>query len=193
MNLLSKFPRRVQLCSRLSSMSSTYSQIPDGTTTAVRSVRWLNGNPPVPDHLDQQVALKPPAGQFVVVRAVVLFEKRNSFVDLWHPRCCRRYCRAWRESRFVLPWTLRSVSGLRIHQTAGSEPTVLDILVAHATMPDFPLFDAVFPLFQYCGIRYGLTASAADRAVLVEFRRLFAVYSIVATTPVQCAVIGAAT
>ena len=32
----------------------------------------------------------------------------------------------------------------------------------------FPLFRAVFPLYQDCGIRNRLTTSAADRAVLVE-------------------------
>ena len=36
-------------------------------------------------------------------------------------------------------------------------------------------FDAIFPLFQYDGMRCGLTARTADRAVPVEFRRCLAV------------------
>ena len=47
----------------------------------------------------------------------------------------------------------------------------------------YPPFDAVSPLFQDCGIRYRLTASAADRAVLVELRRLLAVIHTICTLP----------
>ena len=49
--------------------------------------------------------------------------------------------------------------------------------------PQVPPFDAVFPLFQDCGIRYRLTASAADRAVLVELRRFLAVIHAICTVP----------
>ena len=38
----------------------------------------------------------------------------------------------------------------------------------------YPPFDAVSPPFKHGSIRYGRTASAADRAVLVELRRLLA-------------------
>ena len=41
--------------------------------------------------------------------------------------------------------------------------------------PGVPPIDGIFPLFQYGGVRYRRTASAADRAVLVELRRSLAV------------------
>ena len=47
----------------------------------------------------------------------------------------------------------------------------------------FPPFRAVFPRFQYRGIRHGVPASAADRAVLVELRRLLAVNHTICTLP----------
>ena len=40
---------------------------------------------------------------------------------------------------------------------------------------EYPLFDAVFTLFRRDGTRCRQTASAADRAVLVELRRFLAV------------------
>ena len=39
----------------------------------------------------------------------------------------------------------------------------------------YPPFDAIFSPFKHGSIRYGRTASAADRAVLVELRRFLAV------------------
>ena len=39
----------------------------------------------------------------------------------------------------------------------------------------YPPFDAVSPPFKHGSIRYGRTASAADRAVLIELRRFLAV------------------
>ena len=39
----------------------------------------------------------------------------------------------------------------------------------------YPPFDAIFSPFKHGSIRYGRTASAADRAVLVELRLFLAV------------------
>ena len=47
----------------------------------------------------------------------------------------------------------------------------------------YPLFDAVFSPFKHGSIRYGRTASAADRAVLVELRRFLAVNHATGTLP----------
>ena len=47
----------------------------------------------------------------------------------------------------------------------------------------YPPFDAVSPPFKHGSIRYGRTASAADRAVLVELRRFLAVIHATATPP----------
>ena len=49
--------------------------------------------------------------------------------------------------------------------------------------PGVPPFGGVFPLFQYGGVRYRRTASAADRAVLVELRRFLAVNHATGTLP----------
>ena len=49
--------------------------------------------------------------------------------------------------------------------------------------PGFPPFDAVFSLFRYAAISHRPTASAADRAVPVELRRLLAVIHATATPP----------
>ena len=47
----------------------------------------------------------------------------------------------------------------------------------------YPPFDAVSPPFKHGSIRYGRTASAADRAVLIELRRFLAVIQATATPP----------
>ena len=47
----------------------------------------------------------------------------------------------------------------------------------------FPPFDAVSPLFQCGGIRYGPAARTADRAVPVELRRFLAVNHIIFFAP----------
>ena len=47
----------------------------------------------------------------------------------------------------------------------------------------YPPFDAVFSPFKHGSIRYGRTASAADRAVLVELRRFLAVNHATGTLP----------
>ena len=47
----------------------------------------------------------------------------------------------------------------------------------------YPPFDAVFSPFKHGSIRYGRTASAADRAVLVELRRFLAVIHTICTLP----------
>ena len=49
----------------------------------------------------------------------------------------------------------------------------------------YPPFDAVFSPFKHGSIRYGRTASAADRAVLVELRRFLAVNHATGTLPRQ--------
>ena len=49
----------------------------------------------------------------------------------------------------------------------------------------YPPFDAVSPPFKHGSIRYGRTASAADRAVLVELRRFLAVIQALGTPRYQ--------
>ena len=49
----------------------------------------------------------------------------------------------------------------------------------------YPPFDAIFSPFKHGSIRYGRTASAADRAVLVELRRFLAVIHTICTLPVS--------
>ncbi len=47
----------------------------------------------------------------------------------------------------------------------------------------YPPFDAIFSPFKHGSIRYGRTASAADRAVLVQLRRFLAVIHTICTLP----------
>ena len=54
----------------------------------------------------------------------------------------------------------------------------------------YPPFDAVFSPFKHGSIRYGRTASAADRAVLVELRRFLAVIHATGTLPSGPRLIG---
>ena len=54
----------------------------------------------------------------------------------------------------------------------------------------YPPFDAVFSPFKHGSIRYGRTASAADRAVLVELRRFLAVNHATGTLPSGPRLIG---
>ena len=49
----------------------------------------------------------------------------------------------------------------------------------------YPPFDAIFSPFKHGSIRYGRTASAADRAVLVELRRFLAVIQALGTPRYQ--------
>ena len=49
------------------------------------------------------------------------------------------------------------------------------VVEAREASRKFPQFDPVFRPFEHVGTRHGETASAADRAVLIEFRRLLAV------------------
>ena len=49
----------------------------------------------------------------------------------------------------------------------------------------YPPFDAIFSPFKHGSIRYGRTASAADRAVLVQLRRFLAVIQALGTPRYQ--------
>ena len=65
----------------------------------------------------------------------------------------------------------------------GAQMSPMALIPVRDARQSYPPFDAIFSPFKHGSIRYGRTASAADRAVLVELRRLLAVIRTHCTPP----------
>ena len=81
------------------------------------------------------------------------------------------------------PIDRKRMARLSGQMSRGHHPVEKAMAPVRDACQSFPPFNAIFPLFRYAAISHRPTASAADRAVLIEFRRFLTVIRATGTPP----------